>query len=289
MPEAIGFLYRPSVLKPELLSGQDALTKIEEISGRDLVRTQWTAGDFDFTLYACHLAWSNEQDRIDGFQKVGEILSTPTPSPYSTDPDIIFLGDFNRLGEGYEAVKAMNFDPTSHRAPNVTLFDPDFSEIEEVPSVWSDDPDATPAVAQHLSTTVADNRRVYDMVLFTPDVDEEFPGDEVTPKYNEDFGIIHFDEPGGFGYQQGVGNLDGNDVSRRYSDHRPVWMRFKTNAGKSDQTAGAALYVATRSGKKYHKPDCRYVRGHETPYRWQTAAEAAAQLHPCKSCKPPSS
>ena len=48
---------------------------------------------------------------------------------------------------------------------------------------------------------MAKNTYVYDMMLLTADVNEEFPPGTAQAKYGVDFGMIHFDEPEGFGYQ----------------------------------------------------------------------------------------
>jgi len=76
MAEAIAFMYDQNIVKPELLPGETSVVQNIEIPGRDLVRTQWEAGDFDFTLIAGHLAWSNEAHRDAGCAKVNEILWT---------------------------------------------------------------------------------------------------------------------------------------------------------------------------------------------------------------------
>ena len=69
----------------------------------------------------------------------------------------------------------------------------------------------------------------YDMIMFSRDASEEFPAALHEARYGVDFGIIHFDHPGGVGFQPGADNLEGDCVKLTYSDHRPIWMRFRTD------------------------------------------------------------
>ena len=65
------------------------------------------------------------------------------------------------------------------------------------------------------------------MILFSGDAAEEFPAGLHQARYGVDFGVIHFDQPTGFGYQPGADALSHNKLKRAYSDHRPVWLRFR--------------------------------------------------------------
>ena len=235
VPEAMAFLYRPHKAKYKRIDGKRAV--MIEIPGRDLVKTQWVAGNFDFTLISAHLAWGSESDRNAGYEKIRDIFDNP--NAYSDDPDIIILGDFNRFGNGFESVTRLPYDPTKFLAPNVTFFDPDFNQQENVTKAsiaGKGVPDDNP---QFLSTTVAGNKAVYDMLLISTDVAEEFPPGSSEARYGVDFGIIHFDELDGFGYQPGAETLSHDALKNAYSDHRPLWMRFKTNAGNYDGTWGS--------------------------------------------------
>ena len=74
------------------------------------------------------------------------------------------------------------------------------------------------------------------MILISADVAEEFPPRTNEAVYGKDFGIIHFDEAEGFGYQAGADDMSHNDLKKAYSDHRPLWIRFKTNTDNYDNT-----------------------------------------------------
>ena len=223
--EAMAFLYKPNRVQLEMVNDTDSVVSNIEIPGRDLVRTQWEAGHFDFTLISAHLAWGNHVNRRAGYKKIAKIFDKP--KSWSHDPDLIVLGDFNRFGGGGETVRALPYDSDKFRVPNVIFFDPEFSKCKEVEKcsikgkgVPDDDP-------QLLSTTVACNTYVYDMIMFSSDASEEFPAKLGKAQYGTDFGIIHFDQPNGFGYQLGADKLQHEDLKNAYSDHRPIWIRFR--------------------------------------------------------------
>ena len=237
MPEAIAFMFNPETVKPEIVTGTNSLARNIEIGGRDLVLTRWEAGNFDFTLVSAHLAWGNEQDRDDGYQKIDHIFTAPRPSEFSVDEDIVVLGDFNRFGKDDDSVKELEDDGTFW-VPNVRIFDPNFNEFEQVRKSHIEGkgiPDDNP---QWLSTTVATNTSVYDIIFLSPDVAEEYTGTEDGSGFGEDWGILHFDEAGGCGYQQQADELAHNDLKEAYSDHRPLWMRFRTDGDTADDGLG---------------------------------------------------
>jgi endonuclease/exonuclease/phosphatase family metal-dependent hydrolase len=224
VPESMAFLYRPHKAKYKRINGE----RSERISipGRDLVKTQWVSGDFDFTLISAHLAWGNEEHRDKGYEKIKDIFDNP--ENYSTDPDIVVLGDFNRYGKGYESVKKLPYDSSKFGAPNITFFDPQFNSKKSVTTTSIHGKGVPNDNPQLISTTVAENTYVYDMILISSDTTEEFPPGGGEAEYGKDFGIIHFDEPDGFGYQENAENMSHNDLKEKYSDHRPLWIRFKT-------------------------------------------------------------
>ncbi len=243
--EAMAFLFKPETVRPEPIGASGRYSARVDIAGRDLVRTQWEAGHFDFTMYAAHLAYGNLEDRRKGYQAIATIFDQP--SDWSEDPDIIVLGDFNRLGKisqtcargdaGCKApppIKELVYDPLSpnFQAPNITAFDPAFSrcpEVENVDQCTKGDTVLPVDDPQMLSTTVGDNTYAYDTIMFSRDASEEFPKGLHEAEYDVDFGIIHFDYRGGIGHQPGAESLNHDEIKKAYSDHRPVWIRFRTN------------------------------------------------------------
>ena len=169
-----------------------------------------------------------------GYEKIKDIFDNP--SDYSNDLDILVLGDFNRFGKGYESVKKLPYDASKFLAPNITFFDPDFNTKKNVTKASISGKGVPNDNPQLVSTTVSGNKKVYDMILFSVDVAEEFPPGSNEAKYAKDFGIIHFDEADGFGYQAGADSLSHDVLRKAYSDHRPLWMRFKTNGDYYDGT-----------------------------------------------------
>lgn len=236
--ESIAFLYRANKVSHLHVNGRNS-ELIESVNpkNRKFAKTKWKAGDFDFTLISCHFSFiGNDPTRRQAdFLKLKDILNNPLS--YSDDPDVIVVGDFNRFGTatgGDFGVTKLDYDPTVWRAPNVTLFDPDFNKIREVAkadisalNIKDDNP-------QFLSTTCGKNSKVYDIFFFSKDVFEEFPTAAGAEVFGVDFGIFHFDEKDGIGHISGVETKSNGWVKNNYSDHRPIWMRFKINSGKSD-------------------------------------------------------
>lgn len=284
MPEMISFLYDPNEVTP-LHTTNGSYTELIEIKGRDLVNSQWKAGHFDFNLISAHLAWSNEEDRIDGFKKINEILKKP--SDFTTDPDIIILGDFNRFGDGQESVKFIEYSQDKVLAPNITIFDPAFNEKKSVRQsdiVGKGIPDDNP---QLLSTTVAENTFVYDAFIMTGDVIEEFDGSTTQPIYGVDFGILAFDEVGAFGYQQDAEKLKHNDLKIAFSDHRPLWMRFNVSkaANADNMQIVERKFYTTLHGKRYHDKSCSTIQHSHSLKEWSDIESLASQgFKPCKVC-----
>lgn len=290
MPEAMAFIYNPTVVRPLVLPGTTSQVENLEIEGRDLVRTKWVSGNFDFTLISAHLAWGNEADRKDGDRKMLEILTTPTPSRYSDDPDIMIVGDTNRFGLNFTFLETLaTYSPSQFLAPNITCFDPLMTQRKQVTAASLANTPLAGLNPQFLSTTVASNTFVYDVFFLTPDVDEELPGTGNTLTLGQDFGIVHFDEPGGFGFQPGANQLDQNELKVAYSDHRPLWMRFRTNLATSDgegSAPAAVRYLATASGRRFHLPGCATIANSTIAKEWTTRSDAIATHGPCGICKP---
>lgn len=287
MPESMAFIYNPHKVQPQPVAGT-ALAANIGISGRDLVKTKWVAGNFDFSLVSAHLAWGNKADREEGDRKILDILTNP--SAYSDDPDVIVLGDVNRFGENFTFFDTLpSYQPALFLAPNITCFDPAFKARKEVTTAALRGTPHEDLDPQLLSTTVSANKAVYDVFLMTPDVDEELPGTGNSITLGTDWGIVHFDEPTGFGYQAGAKELNHDQLKVAYSDHRPLWMRFRTNLGHADGTAitpASTTYVATASGKKFHFPGCRSITNSTIAITWTSRSEAMTNHGPCSVCKP---
>lgn len=287
IPEAIAFLYDPQTIEILPVTDDGDYTANIPVAGRDLVKTAWSSGDFDFTVIAAHLAWGSEDDRDDGYQTVGHILRNPLE--YSEDPDVIVLGDFNRFGKGYSSVDYLDHAPGDFYAPNVQLFDPDVHELKSVTETVIADLGLGLGDPQLLSTTVAGNTYVYDMVLFTPDVTEEYTAGMAPGTLGQDFGILYFDEAGWAGHQSGAESMSHNSLKEAYSDHRPLYVRFATDRDEADLALDdptGVLFVGTASGRRFHLADCPTIRNSTITEEWSSESDAEADRRPCGVCKP---
>jgi len=287
----MGFIYNPSVIKPEVITGNTSMLDYIEaspIGGRKFVKTQWIAGNFDFTLISCHFAWGNKEKRNGAYETLESILTTPTPSNYSVDPDIIVLGDFNRFGDYKESVKLLDYNADKFWVPNITIFDTEFNTVKQVEDVNVENKGIPNNNPQLLSTTIADNTFTYDIIFFTSDVNEEFTVTPETVEYGKDFGIIHFDEKDGFGYQEGASELEHNSLKEEYSDHRPLWMKFKMDSDNldGDSQSNNTVYVGTEYGKKFHLKGCPSIVNKVITVEWNSLEEALSERTPCMRCKP---
>jgi hypothetical protein len=62
-----------------------------------------------------------------------------------------------------------------------------------------------------------------------------------------------------------------------------VYFGLKDSAPGNTDTQGVVVYV-TRSGKKYHRASCSYLRKSKIPI---SLSEARGQYGPCSRCRPP--
>jgi cbb3-type cytochrome oxidase cytochrome c subunit len=61
------------------------------------------------------------------------------------------------------------------------------------------------------------------------------------------------------------------------------WTAHVHAAGQSQDPTAITVYV-TKTGEKYHRDGCRYLRRSKIP---MSLKEAAARYGPCSVCKPP--
>jgi len=234
MSECMAFLYDSVKVKLNLQGWmKSSLVACADNRNRNYVKTCWKAGDFDFTLVSCHFAWNGKDPlrRQADYEKLNDMLHHP--QKYSDDPDLIIVGDFNRFGGSFSknkkefGIQHVDYDSEKFRVPHVEHFDSTVISIKQVGK------DASSVDNQKYSTTVSDkNTYVYDQFWITKDVFEEY--DLIGHEWTKDFGVLVFDEPWGNAYMDGVEKLSNNDTKAQFSDHRPIWMRFKINTGNED-------------------------------------------------------
>lgn len=71
--------------------------------------------------------------------------------------------------------------------------------------------------------------------MFLSEAGVEIPAALHRARYDDDFGNIHFRHLGGVGFQPGADKFNHDETKAAYSDHRPAWIRTRTNgSSRSD-------------------------------------------------------
>ena len=187
--ECMGFLYDSTKVDLLMQDGKEStLMACDESKNRKYAKTCWKSGNLDFTLISCHFAWNdkNPERRQADYKWLNDILHNP--SKYSNDPDVLVIGDFNRLGgkmkmaENDFGVQHLNVDTTKFRAPHIEVFDKNINRLKEVKdNIEIDHP-------QEHSTTVSDNNTVvYDVAWLTEGLFNNYRMHKA--RWNLDFGV----------------------------------------------------------------------------------------------------
>jgi len=67
--------------------------------------------------------------------------------------------------------------------------------------------------------------------------------------------------------------------SKKYNKQKKIYKKHYRNKSK--------YYIASKNGKVFHKPDCRFAKRIKKKIKFITRKEAIVQgLRPCKLCKP---
>ena len=257
--ERVAFLYRsklvsvvrPGELYPDASDGKDDFS-------RDPYWATFRAGEFDFSVIAVHVIWG---DRV-GPRKA-EVRALADVYRYvqeanGTEEDVLLVGDFNR-------------NPNDAAAYSRIMAIPSMTRLFELPQ------------KSHIRDS-----SLYDNIFFQADAVTEYRGR---------CGIDRFDETD-FGNDDKAANL-------AVSDHRPVWAVFSVTRDDDGSDEGGSASVVqtpestdpepqspedvtvyvTRTGKKYHRDGCSYLRGSKDPI---SLAEAKRRNYgPCGRCNPP--
>ncbi len=211
------------------------------------------AGKFDFSVIVVHVLW---EDTIRGRQtevmELAEVYKFVDRANGAED-DILLLGNFSR-------------EPDDTKAYSNLMALPSMTHLFDLPE------------KSHIRDS-----RLYNNIFFRKHAVTEYTGR---------FGIDKFDETE-------FGN-DDTAANSAVSDHRPVWAVFRIDGLQGESPpitwrgSGAevirppvptqeAVYI-TRTGKKYHRGGCRYLRKSRSPISL-TAAKRA--YDPCLRCNPP--
>lgn len=232
--ERIAFLYKVKSVKPQKINGKPYQI-IDVPDGRDFVFTNWKAGKLTFVFGSGHLYYGNDDTpeqkeetlkrRVKELQMVYDFYKNPKEQ--FGDEDLIFVGDFNRaaLVPDY---KTVNYDTSLYFIPNIEFFDPHLNEIPEVKEKNIEGKGVPNDNPKLVSTTVADgNTFVYDMIICSHSLLDNFQATRSNGKYNHNFGIIAYDDTDGYGYIPEAKKMTNhNTLKENYSDHRPLWIRL---------------------------------------------------------------
>ena len=166
------------------------------------------AGELDALVVSVHLSWKNTKRRA---QENLRLLRWMLEE--HDDPDVMILGDFNRYGNGG---KTFHVWTEAAQAGAVRVL------LEETTTR----PSARRARSDPRSTTVGRSRWQYDQIIVSPAFSHELAAQPV--RFGTNVGVVPFDRA------PALDALSHPVLSRRMSDHRPVWVRLCTNRRDDD-------------------------------------------------------
>lgn len=177
------------------------------------------AGNFDFVVVITHLTWGKPDRRRAEFNALRRFLREEDPS----EGDWIVLGDMNRYGKYSKSATNKAFDrllvgnnwKARYRFPLLeAITDPHDMKVFK-------------ASRDEHSTTVAKSKNIYDQFIITAGAFREF--ETTGPVFGQHVGIIPFDMEPPFNTL-----IDHNAVKFSVSDHRPIWISFRTDLADDD-------------------------------------------------------
>ena len=242
-------------LYPDAADGEDDFV-------RDPYWATFRAGKFDFSVIAVHVVWGDAVvSRQAEVMELAEVYAYVQEANGAED-DVLLVGDFNR-------------EPDDVLAYSNLMTLPSMTHLFRLPD------------KSHIRDS-----SLYDNIFFQTDYVTEYLGRS---------GIDKFDETD-FGNDDKAANL-------AVSDHRPVWAVFRidgvgtppmpvTRSGIGvqkvvtsiqelptvDETPQEGTVYVTKTGKKYHRDGCSYLRRSKILI---SLADAKKRYSPCSRCNPP--
>jgi endonuclease/exonuclease/phosphatase family metal-dependent hydrolase len=182
------------------------------------VAVPFTVNATDFYVVICHLAWGDLERRTRELAALQQFLEFDAGG----EGDWIVLGDLNRYGKYDEDESEKAFDRLLvagwrdlYRFPLLeAVTDPDDMQV------WRADEDAW-------STTIADSRSLYDQFIVTAGAFPELDTDAAA--LDEHVGVLAFDLEAPYD-----GIAGHNELKYLVSDHRPVWLRLRSDLDDDD-------------------------------------------------------
>ena len=230
--ERIAFLYKPDVLKSVNYQGKPF--QIVQVSGdgRDFAFTRWSKGNFDFVLGSGHLFYGDSKEKDSTLarrtRELKQVYSFfKDPKKQFGDEDLIFVGDFNRAALVPD-FKNVSYDTTKYFIPNIEFFDPALNKIAQVKAIDIQGKGVPNDNPKCISSTVAKgNTYVYDMIICSSSLLDNYGAKRAGGKFNTNFGVISYDMIGGIGtILDATKQSSQTKLKNAYSDHRPVWVRL---------------------------------------------------------------
>lgn len=229
---------------------------------RDPYWATFRAGKFDFSVIAVHVVWGDAVvSRQAEVMELAEVYAYVQEANGAED-DVLLVGDFNR-------------EPDDVLAYSNLMTLPSMTHLFRLPD------------KSHIRDS-----SLYDNIFFQTDYVTEYLGRS---------GIDKFDETD-FGNDDKAANL-------AVSDHRPVWAVFRidgvgtplmpvTRSGIGvqkvvtsiqelptvDETPQEGTVYVTKTGKKYHRDGCSFLRRSKILI---SLADAKKRYSPCSRCNPP--
>jgi len=230
--ERIAFLYKPDVLK--LVNYQGKPFQVVEVpgDGRDFAFTRWSKGNFDFVLGSGHLFYGNSKEKEATLkrrkQELEQVYSFfKDPKTQFGDEDLMFVGDFNRAAIVPD-YKSISYDTTKYFIPNIEFFDPGLNKVPQVKLENIKGKEVPKDNPKCVSSTVAKgNTYVYDMIICSKSLYDNYGVPRSKGKFNTNFGVISYDMVDGIGsIPDATKQTTQAKLKSAYSDHRPVWIRL---------------------------------------------------------------
>ncbi|HUU18942.1 MAG TPA: endonuclease/exonuclease/phosphatase family protein [Sedimentisphaerales bacterium] len=223
--ETVAYLWRD----PVTLESDISLLEHEEDPDDDDLSTfqrvphyaLFTAGNYEFYLVNCHLYTKPQSDSSEGrgdeFDAIVEWLKDLAGE---TEKDAVIVGDFNRFLNGKNAWKQLMIQGHSQwfRFPLLEAIK------AETPAF---DPKTDDAPEDKYSTTTSESKRIYDQILVSSGSYNEFT---TSPQFGVDVGIVAFDQEEQFKWA----TKKWNDAIKMLTDHRPIWIRLRTDKTDDD-------------------------------------------------------
>lgn len=228
--ERIAFIYKPASIKPQSIN-DSSYRLIPVDSGRAFVISKWKSGDFEFLLGSCHLLYGSAKKKEEALvkrtaelQKVLDLFKDPLTM--FGDEDLIFLGDFNRGGL-VSAYKQVDYDTSNYFIPNIETFDPSLNTVPEVKQKHVQNMEISNKNPQLHSSTVSENTFLYDMIICSKSLLDNYGVKRDAGVFNVNYGIISYDERDGIGMLPDAVAIKKHTILKStFSDHRPVWVRI---------------------------------------------------------------